>query len=691
MDDWIGRVLSKVRIEKLIGRGGMADVYVGRHTTLNRPMAVKILHPHMTVNEDLRRRFRDEAQAVAALRHPNIVQVSDFDVVDDRPYIIMELLEGMPLNEYLRGLHGMGHTLPLDTVSRLMTSLTAALDYAHNRQIVHRDVKPANIVLRAGDTPVTPQMPLAPDVEPVLTDFGVARIATSTSATASGTILGTPAYMSPEQVRGEAVDRRSDIYALGIILYEVLAGKLPFNPETDTPASILYKHVHEPVPVVPDVSPSIQRVVEKSLAKDRDARYQESGQLAADLAIATKSETAPETVASAVTAVATPPPAPPGTPVPSEPARKLRPSLLLIAGVLFGAIVLVGAVMVVGKLVGGSEDEPASPQAEATNVIGVVASEVAAPTSVAGAPVEPTTAPASAPQNEPMSAVVVRDSSLEAQLPRVETPPAGQSYHAWLLGGEGIEPLHLNRDGTVDLVGNELLVSFAHPDGANLLAEYAQFAISLEEEGGLLAQPSAVVFGASFDPNTMQLVQLADQEKRGDAVLQNLQAWLPRQVDHFITHSGFALDGIQREDLAYVIAHSEHSLNIVEGRTGELYQDWDGNGSAQNPGDDVGVVPYLALLRAASLGGSRAEILRGGSGQAGSEIADRANEIEGLIDDIRETVRQILLVDTIGDISAFGLDSDLAIQRDVKALIDQLVADSLAIDLAFAFDIFARE
>ena len=171
----------------------------------------------------------------------------------------------------------MGHTLPLDTVSRLMTSLTAALDYAHNRQIVHRDVKPANIVLRAGDTPITPQMPLAPDVEPVLTDFGVARIATSTSATASGTILGTPAYMSPEQVRGEAVDRRSDIYALGIILYEVLAGKLPFNAETDTPASILYKHVHEPAPVVPDVSPSIQRVVEKSLAKERDARYSKLG------------------------------------------------------------------------------------------------------------------------------------------------------------------------------------------------------------------------------------------------------------------------------------------------------------------------------------------------------------------------------------------------------------------------------
>ncbi len=689
MDDWIGRVLSKVRIEKLIGRGGMADVYVGRHTTLNRPMAVKILHPHMTVNEDLRRRFRDEAQAVAALRHPNIVQVSDFDVVDDRPYIIMELLEGMPLNEYLRDLHGVGHTLPLDTVSRLMTSLTAALDYAHDRQIVHRDVKPANIVLRAGDTPIKPQMPLAPDVEPILTDFGVARIASSTSATASGTILGTPAYMSPEQVRGEAVDRRSDIYALGIILYEVLAGKLPFNPETDTPASILYKHVHEPVPVVPNVSPSIQRVVERALAKDRDARYQQAGELAADLALSTKSDAAPATAAPAVTAVATASPAQPGTPVKSEPARKLRPSLILIAGILFGAIVLVGGVVVGGRLVGGTEDDAASPQTQATDAVEVAASEVAAPTSVAGAQAEPTTAPV--PQNEPVSAVVIRDSSLEAQLPGVNIPPAGQSYHAWLLGGEGVEPLHLNRDGTVDLLGNELIISFAHPDGANLLAQYAQFVVSLEEEGSLLAQPSAVIYAADFDPNAVQLVQLANQEKGGDAVLQNLRSWLPRQVDHFITHSGFALDGIQRDDLPYVKTHSEHTLNIVEGRTGELYQDWDGNGSAQNPGDDVGIVPYLALLRAASVGGSRAEILRGGSGQAGNNIANRADEIGNVLADIRETVRQILLVDTIGDISAFGLDSDLAIQRDVKGLIDQLVKDSLAVDLAFAFDVFARE
>ncbi|MEE9216018.1 MAG: serine/threonine-protein kinase [Anaerolineales bacterium] len=688
MDDWVGRVLSKVRIEKLIGRGGMADVYVGRHTTLNHPMAVKILHSHMTVNPDLRRRFRDEAQAVAALRHPNIVQVIDFDVIDDRPYIVMELLEGMPLNEYLHDLHAMGHTLPFDTVTRLMTSLTAALDYAHNRQIVHRDVKPANIILRAGETAIKSQMPLAPDVEPVLTDFGIARIATSTSATASGTILGTPAYMSPEQVRGEPVDRRSDIYALGIILYEVLAGKLPFNPETDTPASILYKHVNEPPPVVPNVSPPIQRIVEKALAKDKDARYQQAGELAADLVVAIKSDAAPVAAAPAVTAVAAPPPPQAAAPKPGEPERKLRPSFALIAGIIFGAIVLVGGVVVGSQLVGGSEDEPANGQAGSTEVAEVVASEVVAPAATA---VPDVVATASVPQSGPVSAVVIRDSNLEAQIPGVDTPSAGQTYHAWLLGEEGVLPLHLNRTGIVDLLGDDLIVSFDHPNGVNLLAEYEQFVISLEEEGSLLAQPTMIEYEAAFDSTAIRLVRLADEVKGRTPVLQNLSSWVPAQARHFFQHAGLVLSAVENENFPSAKTHLEHSINITEGKTGELFGDWDGDNSAVNPGDAVGLVPYLKLIQTAAEGGAKAEILRGGSGESGNAIADRADEIGRLLFDARETIRQMLLVDSLADISAFALDSDLASQREVRTLIDQLIADSQGVGLAFAFDIFASE
>ena len=215
--------------------------------------------------------------------------------------------------------------------------------------------------------------------------------------------------------------------------------------------------------------------------------------------------------------------------------------------------------------------------------------------------------------------------------------------------------------------------------------------MSLEDEGSVLTAPTTSVFEGNFDPAVAELIQLADQEKGEKPVLANLRSWLPLQAGHFNTHSGFVLDGIQRGDLAYVKEHSEHSLNIVEGRMGELYFDWDGNGIAVNPGDKVGVVPYVLLLRAASEGASRAEIQRGGSGETGIEIADRAGDLADLLFDIRETLRQILGVDTVGDISGFGLESNLTLERELQSRIAQLVSDSEALDLAFSIDIFRSQ
>jgi hypothetical protein len=367
----------------------------------------------------------------------------------------------------------------------------------------------------------------------------------------------------------------------------------------------------------------------------------------------------------------------------------MRPSWTLIAGILFGAIVLVGGVVVGGQLVGDSGDEPTNGQeAAATEVVEVAASEVGASAATALPEVAAT---ASVPQSGPVSAIVIRDSSLEAQIPGVDTPPAGQSYHAWLLGEEGIEPLHLNRDGIVDLIGDDLVVSFAHPDGANLLAQFAQFVISLEDEGSLLAQPTMIVFEGGFDSGAMQLVQLVDEVKGGNPVLQNLNSWVPQQAGHFFQHSGLALGEVEKENLPGAKTHLEHSINIIEGKTGELFGDWDGDERAINPGDAVGLVPYLKLIQTAAEGGAKAEILRGGSGESSNAIAARADEISRLLFDTRETIRQMLLVDTVGDISVFALDSDLDLQREVKTLIDQLAADSQAVDLAFAFDIFANE
>src|SRR5262245_31341991 len=164
----------------------MAEVYLGRHTTLNRPVAVKILHSHLSEDDLLLKRFRAEAQAVAALRHPNIVQVLDFDIADDQPYIVMELLAGSSLADYLRALHRTGQRLTPETTARLIASLAAALDYAHARGIIHRDIKPANVMLRRESDSLDLAAPLPADVEPVLTDFGVMRLVDSTTRTASG-------------------------------------------------------------------------------------------------------------------------------------------------------------------------------------------------------------------------------------------------------------------------------------------------------------------------------------------------------------------------------------------------------------------------------------------------------------------------------------------------------------------------
>ena len=282
MPDWIGKVLSKVEIQRRLAQGGMAEVYLGQHTTLNRPVAVKIMHATLAEETGLLVRFRSEAQAVASMRHPNIVQVFDFDIAEGYPYIVMELLQGLSLDDYLEALHSRGRKLSPETVARLVVGLAAALDYAHDRQVVHRDIKPGNIILRRENGVFTPEGPLPLEVEPVLTDFGLAHFQDART-TASGVIIGTPAYLSPEQVRGDATDRRTDIYSLGVMLYEMLAGKLPFEAPTVTPIAMLLKHLTDTPPPVAGLSAGVQAVLDRALAKEPAQRYQRAGDLAADL------------------------------------------------------------------------------------------------------------------------------------------------------------------------------------------------------------------------------------------------------------------------------------------------------------------------------------------------------------------------------------------------------------------------
>ena len=295
LTEWVGQTLSKVLIEKRIGRGGMAEVYLGQHGTLKRAMVVKILYAHLSEDPRQIARFHTEAQAVATLRHPNIVQVFDFDIIRGQPYIVMELLEGIPLDMYISSMRANEQIIPRDSVVHIIEKLADALDYAHSEGVIHRDIKPANVMLCRGDAPIEMGKPLPPDVEPVLTDFGLARISFSSELTEPGTIMGTPAYMSPEQVEGAAVSVRSDLYALGILAYEMLAGELPFKSEEDTPASVMYQQVHTPPPSLPSSGPALEKVMKQSLAKQPDKRYACAEDFATDIknAVASESKTTP--------------------------------------------------------------------------------------------------------------------------------------------------------------------------------------------------------------------------------------------------------------------------------------------------------------------------------------------------------------------------------------------------------------
>ena len=266
--------LGKYEIIDRIGRGGMAEVYRGYHVSLDRYVAIKLLHPFLADDPEFKDRFENEARNVAKLKHPNIVQVYDFeyDGEGESYYMVMELIDGPTLKDRLFELSSTGERFPLSEAIRIVKSAAEALAYAHQRSMIHRDVKPANLMLDE-------------DRRVVLTDFGIAKIVTGAQFTASGGMVGTPAYMAPEQGLGEAGDERSDIYSLGVILFQLATGRLPFD--ADTPLAIILKHLNEPLPAphefAPDIPEDLEQIICRALAKDPEDRYQSAAELAHEL------------------------------------------------------------------------------------------------------------------------------------------------------------------------------------------------------------------------------------------------------------------------------------------------------------------------------------------------------------------------------------------------------------------------
>ncbi len=263
MTDLTGQTLGRYQIVERLGRGGMADVYKAYQPSLDRYVAIKVMHPHLADQTEFITRFEREARAVAKLRHPNIIQVYDFDVQEDRYFMAMEYVEGSrTLKEVLADLRARHESLALAEILNIIAKVADALDYAHRQGMIHRDVKPSNVLLPDLDTPL-------------LSDFGIARLAGLTGLTATNMSIGTPAYMAPELGKGETASEKSDIYALGIVLYECLTGAPPYD--ADTPYAVILKHINDPlIPphiVVKNLPDDVERIVFKSLAKDPVDRY----------------------------------------------------------------------------------------------------------------------------------------------------------------------------------------------------------------------------------------------------------------------------------------------------------------------------------------------------------------------------------------------------------------------------------
>ncbi|RHR11367.1 Stk1 family PASTA domain-containing Ser/Thr kinase [Pseudoflavonifractor sp. AF19-9AC] len=270
MDQYIGKLLdNRYEILEIIGTGGMARVYKARCHRLNRLVAIKILREDLAQDAEFRRRFHDESQAVAMLSHPNIVAVYDVSRSSELEYIVMELIDGITLKQYMQK---KGNKLNWREALHFTTQIVKALGHAHSRGIIHRDIKPHNVmVLRDGSVKVA--------------DFGIARVASGGHSTLTQEALGSVHYISPEQARGSHIDARSDLYSAGVVLYEMITGRLPF--EGDTPVSVAIQHINS-IPLSPrEIDPTIPEALEaitmKAMAPNPDNRYSSADEMLADL------------------------------------------------------------------------------------------------------------------------------------------------------------------------------------------------------------------------------------------------------------------------------------------------------------------------------------------------------------------------------------------------------------------------
>jgi serine/threonine protein kinase len=577
MPNLTGQMLGKVRVDMFLARGGMADVFIGTHTTLHRAVAIKFLKGDLQDDPELRERFEREARVIAMLRHPNIVQIFDFDTFEDQPYLVMEYVPGTSMGTYLRELHKNNQRLDTTQVTSLLIKLAGALKYAHDNDVIHRDIKPANILLTSRTNPVSAGQPLPADVEPIITDFGLVRFTQSDRQTSTGTITGTPAYMSPEQARGDRVDARTDVYSLAVTVYEMLAGRIPF--ESDSTLSLIHKQIYDPPPPIEGISEALQAVMSRALAKNPDERFATPTEFAEAFedALLGTSEASTQLLSksfstrSRIRAVTTPT---------TQSNRRSVFAAIAILGVLG---VLAGGFWM---LRGANNIIPPPPTATAM----ARNDTTSEPTAVAA--VE--TPQALAPAAEPIGLLRFQDATAQADLVTLTTsgmasPPVGSQYEAWLIQDDGEQRVSI---GIIQFDNsNKGTLTYVDSQGRNLIGLYHALEITTEPNPDNNPIPSNDIAFAAVLPrggysHVRHLLASFSGNPNGIGFIHGLDA----ETKAIHEAADGMLTAFEAGDEATVRLLAERMLNMIIGNQSADHQDWNGDGTVDNPSDGFGLL-----------------------------------------------------------------------------------------------------
>jgi serine/threonine protein kinase len=645
MNDWIGKTLGKVHIDSLIARGGMAEVYLGTHTTLQREVAVKILRAQFEDDSELLERFEREARVVAKLRHQNIVQVFDFDTIDNSPYIVMEYVRGPSLSQYLSVLHKNNLRVELADMGKILTGVANALQYAHDSGVIHRDIKPGNIILTSHAGRIVPGATLPRDFVPVLTDFGLVRFLNTSRQTSSGHTAGTPAYMSPEQARGETTDARTDIYSLGIVLYEMLAGDVPFDGETTV--SILLKHMAAPLPPIPGLSHPLQMVLNKALAKDRSERYQTVLKFADAFNLATSAQ-AEQSTFKDIPSTKEPVPIPYSDPAksliiinsppPAPFAKRLKPVVLgMIALALLGVIYFI-------------KDFKSTPVTEVPPTVSQTT--VATGTELPFIPLSGAQLGHTAVLHFHDGNAIMDQAVLEALA--VPAPPEGSQYEAWL--GNSNEYINLGIL-LLDTTGKGTLTYNASA-GENLFANYDRVEITIKPGNPSSNEKERIAYSYILPQDGLiylRQVLVADPETPDQTALIQALATDTALLEQNVSEMQKSLAS---HDQVETSKSAESIINLLVGSQNPDHKDWNGDGQTSDPGTGYGF-----LLNGNNLGHvqavfAHADYIANSAGasqnmiERGSEVEACAENLAHWIPQLHTQVQQIISAKSVADMAA---------------------------------------